>query len=83
MADFIPGHRLSRQILATLIANDLINRMGPSFVKRVQDDTGADIVTIARAYTIAKQICRAEQSLQDDRVAGQRDSGTRADVDDV
>lgn len=58
-SDFIPGHRLSRQILATLIANDLINRMGPSFVKRVQDDTGADIVTIARAYAIAKQICRA------------------------
>jgi glutamate dehydrogenase len=57
--EFIPGHRLSRQILATLIANDLINRMGPSFVKRVQDDTGADIVTIARAYTIARQICKA------------------------
>ena len=57
--DFIPGHRLSRQILATLVANDLVNRMGPSFVQRVQEDTGADIVTIARAYTIAKQICRA------------------------
>ncbi|MEM7431179.1 MAG: NAD-glutamate dehydrogenase [Pseudomonadota bacterium] len=58
-SDFIPGHRLSRQILATLIANDLINRMGPAFVKRVQDDTGADVVTIARAYTVARQICRA------------------------
>lgn len=56
-AEFIPGHRLSRQILATLIANDLVNRMGPSFAKRVQIDTGADIVTIARAYTIARQIC--------------------------
>ncbi len=58
-SDFIPKHRLSRQILATLIANDLINRMGPAFVKRVQLDTGADVVTIARAYTIARQICRA------------------------
>jgi glutamate dehydrogenase len=57
--DYIPGHRLSRQILATLIANDLINRMGPSFVQRVQVDTGADIVTIARAYTVARQICQA------------------------
>lgn len=57
--EFIPGHRLSREILATLIANDLVNRMGPSFVKRVQDDTGANIVTIARAYTIARQVCRA------------------------
>ena len=57
--EFIPGHRLSRQILATLIANDLVNRMGPAFVKRVQDDTGANVVTIARAYTVARQICRA------------------------
>ena len=56
-SEFIPGHRLSRQILATLIANDLVNRMGPAFVKRVQDDTNADIVTIARAYTVARQIC--------------------------
>jgi glutamate dehydrogenase len=57
--DFLPGHRLSRQILATLIANDLVNRMGPSFVKRLQVDTGANIVTIARAYTAARQICQA------------------------
>jgi glutamate dehydrogenase len=56
--EFVPGHRLSRQILATLIANDVVNRMGPAFVKRVQDDTDADIVTIARAYTVARKICR-------------------------
>jgi glutamate dehydrogenase len=61
---YIPGHRLSRQILATLIANDLVNRMGPSFVKRVQDDTGADIVTIARAYTVARHICRSRSLLK-------------------
>ncbi|MDH3432878.1 MAG: NAD-glutamate dehydrogenase [Gammaproteobacteria bacterium] len=62
--EFIPGHRLSRQILATLIANDLVNRMGPSFVKRIQIDTGADIVTIARAYTVARQICQAGSLLK-------------------
>ncbi|MFQ5982140.1 MAG: NAD-glutamate dehydrogenase, partial [Woeseiaceae bacterium] len=28
--DLIPDHRLSRQILATLIANNIVNRMGPS-----------------------------------------------------
>jgi glutamate dehydrogenase len=57
--DFIPVHRLSPQILATLIANDIVNRMGPAFVKRVQLDTGADVITIARAYTVARQIVRA------------------------
>ena len=58
-ADLLPGHRLSRQILATLVANDLVNRMGPAFVKRVQADTGANIVTVARAYEVARIICRA------------------------
>jgi glutamate dehydrogenase len=56
--DLIPIHRLSRQILATLIANNIVNRMGPAFVKRVQVDTGADIVTIARAYVVAREICQ-------------------------
>ena len=57
--NLIPEHRLSGQILATLIANDLVNRMGPAFVKRAQIDTGADIVTVARAYEAARIICRA------------------------
>ncbi|NNC76475.1 MAG: NAD-glutamate dehydrogenase [Woeseiaceae bacterium] len=63
-ADLLPTHRLSRQILATLIANDIVNRMGPAFVKRIQVDTGASVVTIARAYTIARQVCRAGRLLK-------------------
>ena len=62
--DLIPNHRLSPQILATLIANDMVNRMGPAFTRRVQLDTGADVVTIARAYTIARQIMRTGQLLR-------------------
>jgi glutamate dehydrogenase len=63
-AEFVPGHRLSRQILATLIANDLVNRMGPSFVKRIQVDTGADVVTVARAHAVARQVCQAKPLLR-------------------
>ncbi|MBT8067209.1 MAG: NAD-glutamate dehydrogenase [Gammaproteobacteria bacterium] len=62
-SDLIPTHRLSRQILATLIANALVNRMGPAFVKRAQNDTGADVVTIARAYEVARIICRTKPIL--------------------
>ncbi len=58
-SDLLPGHRLSRQILATLVANDLVNRMGPAFAKRVQVDTEANIITVARAYEVARIICRA------------------------
>ena len=63
-SDLLAGHRLSRQILATLIANDIVNRMGPAFVKRIEVDTGADIVTIARAYAIAQQVIRGGNLLQ-------------------
>ena len=63
-SDLLPGHRLSRQILATLVANDIVNRMGPAFVKRIEVDTGADIVTIARAYTIAQQVIRGGKLLR-------------------
>ena len=59
--DLIPGHRLSREILATLIANDIVNRMGPAFVNRTQHDTGANILTVARAYVVAREICQASQ----------------------
>jgi glutamate dehydrogenase len=63
-SEFLPTHRLSRQILATLIANDIVNRMGPAFVKRIESDTGADIVTIARAYTVAQQVIRGGKLLR-------------------
>ena len=33
--------------------------MGPAFVKRMQADTGASILTVARAYEVARIICRA------------------------
>jgi len=59
--DLIPGHRLSREILATLIANNIVNRMGPAYVQRMQYDSGADVVAIARAYVVAREICQARQ----------------------
>ena len=61
--DLIPDHRLSPQILATLIANNIVNRMGPAFVKRVQQDTNASCVTVARAYVVAREICQAGELL--------------------
>jgi glutamate dehydrogenase len=52
-------HRLRREIIATAITNSLINRMGPAFPVRAQDDTGADPAAIARAYTIAREVFMA------------------------
>ena len=52
----IKRHRLRREIIATAITNSLINRMGPVFPVRAQDDTGAEPAAIARAYTIAREV---------------------------
>jgi glutamate dehydrogenase len=52
-------HHLRREIIATAITNSLINRMGPAFPVRAQDDTGADPAAIARAYSIAREVFAA------------------------
>ena len=52
----IRRHRLRREIIATATTNSLVNRMGPTFVPRVQGDTGAEPAQIARAYTAAREI---------------------------
>ncbi|MGO9932543.1 MAG: NAD-glutamate dehydrogenase, partial [Steroidobacteraceae bacterium] len=49
-------HRLRREIIATAITNSMINRVGPVFPVRAQDDTGADPAAIARAYSIAREV---------------------------
>ena len=48
-------HRLRREIIATATTNSLVNRMGPTFAHRTQEDTGAAAATVARAYSIARE----------------------------
>ncbi|HZF17824.1 MAG TPA: NAD-glutamate dehydrogenase [Steroidobacteraceae bacterium] len=50
-------HRLRREIIATATTNSLVNRMGPVFAIRTQQDTGAEVAQIARAYSIAREVC--------------------------
>ena len=52
----ITRHRLKREIVATQTTNSLVNRMGPVFVTRAQEDTAATPADIARAYTIAREV---------------------------
>jgi glutamate dehydrogenase len=51
----IRQHRLRREIIVTATTNSLVNRMGPVFVLRAQEDTASDPAQIARAYTIARE----------------------------
>ncbi|MEM7651348.1 MAG: NAD-glutamate dehydrogenase domain-containing protein, partial [Pseudomonadota bacterium] len=47
-------HRLAREIVATSMANSLVNRMGPTFLKGTMNKTGASAEEIAKAYIIVR-----------------------------
>ncbi|WP_416140120.1 NAD-glutamate dehydrogenase [Halomonas sp. HK25] len=49
-------HRLKREIVATQVANDLVDHMGVVFMRRLIDATGAGRAEIARAYVIAREV---------------------------
>jgi glutamate dehydrogenase len=52
--DAIASHRLRREIIATQLANAIVNRGGPTVLARLLDQTGADAPTIARAYAATR-----------------------------
>ncbi len=51
--DEIAGHRLRREIVATVLTNDIINRGGSTYAVRLADETGHEPETIAYAYAAA------------------------------
>ncbi len=53
---YLREHPLAREIIATMVTNSLVNRMGSVFAFRMQDETGADVAGVARAFTIAREI---------------------------
>jgi len=53
-------HQLRREIIATQIANDMVNHMGITFVERLSQSTGADAASIAMAWIIARDVFRID-----------------------
>jgi glutamate dehydrogenase len=47
-------HRLRREIVATMLANSMVNRGGPSLIARIGGETGADSPSIAMAFAAAR-----------------------------
>ncbi|WP_432472887.1 NAD-glutamate dehydrogenase [Amphritea sp. HPY] len=52
----IRNHRLRREITATQIANDLVNRMGITFVHNLHNATGLSYAHIAAAYLVTREV---------------------------
>jgi glutamate dehydrogenase len=52
----IRAHRLSREIIATQVANKLVNQAGTTFLFRIAEETGAAPADIVRAHTVASAV---------------------------
>jgi glutamate dehydrogenase len=77
-------HPLRRELIAMLVANDVVNSQGITFVSRLVTETGAEAADVTRAYRIARDVTGAverweeiealvgslEPALLDDLMAG-------------
>src|SRR5262252_284691 len=52
--DALVHHRLRREIIATQLANSMVNRGGPSLIVRIADQTGASPAAIASAFAATR-----------------------------
>jgi glutamate dehydrogenase len=50
------SHRLRREIIATVVANQLVDRAGTTFAFRLGQETGAAAAVLARAYAVAREV---------------------------
>jgi len=50
------NHRLRNEIIATELANAMVNYMGSNFAYRIHDETGANVVEISACFSMAMEI---------------------------
>jgi glutamate dehydrogenase len=49
------GHRLRREIISTVLVNEVVNRGGTSFVFRAMEESGASAADVIRAYVVVRE----------------------------
>ncbi|MCX7120506.1 MAG: NAD-glutamate dehydrogenase [Gammaproteobacteria bacterium] len=64
-SDYIFNHRLRNEILATQLSNHLVSHMGITFVHQMEDETGASVSAIVRAFTVAFTIFHTAEMVAD------------------
>ncbi|MEA2900722.1 MAG: glutamate dehydrogenase [Actinomycetota bacterium] len=55
----LDGHRLRRELVASVVANEVVDRMGVTFTSRLAADTGRDPSEVAAAWWIARDVVAA------------------------
>jgi glutamate dehydrogenase len=61
----VQNHRLRSEIIATQIANTLVNHMGITFMQHLQQASGRDQAAIAAAYVISRELYDIEPLWRD------------------
>ena len=60
----LQGHRLRHEIIATVTTNRLVNRMGPSFARRIAEEQHRPLPEVVRAWLAASRVLEAEARCQ-------------------
>ncbi|WP_181701255.1 NAD-glutamate dehydrogenase [Chthonobacter albigriseus] len=86
--DDIRAHRLRREIIATVLANAVVNRGGPTFPIRIADQTGVSMAEVVRGFLMASEsfgLADLEAAIDelDNRVSGAVQLELYARVQDV
>jgi glutamate dehydrogenase len=58
--DLLVHHRLRRELIATIVANDVVNRMGVVFAFQLADEAGRGHADVIAAYWAARQVADAD-----------------------
>ncbi|MBP6381096.1 MAG: NAD-glutamate dehydrogenase, partial [Pseudomonadales bacterium] len=83
--DRLAQHALRRELIATQLANDVVDLMGITFVERMRQSTDAPVAAIVRAWVVARDVLglhglwEAVEAL-DNRVAAERQLDVLADL---
>jgi len=55
-ADRMSDHRLHREIITTVVVNDMVDRSGSTFSFRLNEETGASVPEITAAWLVARKV---------------------------
>ena len=78
-AEHMERHRLKREIIATAVTNSMVNRMGATFMLRMQEDTGQPPAAVAKAFNIAREVLDARSMWSEIESLDSSVDGNRAD----
>ena len=55
-AKYMDNHQLKREIIGTVLTSQIVDRMGATFMMRMNEDTGGDVSAIALAYFLVVEL---------------------------